>query len=1155
MLATSTGMKSHNQSSLVSPASPAGNDAQEPKLKIGTRTSHDSIGAGFGRRPRAFRTTAARDLCTLGFAFAIYVFAGGVSHAEGEVGKDVPTQVLALKEWFGVTHPQQIVEFALDRPARPGSGALLGESGNPVSFQLLENGRKLAVRTGLKAHSNRTWRWFADRDSPVPAGSGVAVSRGEREWEISNEWTAVRIPLRESVLETRALPAPLVDIFNYGPGPRVRALAPIQGVRLRDGTWSGLGPNVLVVRALKLLDARVDVVEAGPLKAVVQVRYDFERPAYMYGQVKVAPPGPDYLLVTLTMLAGEASILVEEDTGLDEVWAMNLYEGLAPDQAQYQGHHSDDPKLGRMPDGSVYAQSDMRKHFRGEPDAIVDLQYRTPQVPSYVSSAETWRYMAVWDPWIANGGWYWQLYNSTASGDANLVSIFAGPVSRALSAGMSSASIFTLPSDARTPGKPVAGISSQSYRRAPDARIYPRSRFSWGIFLGVKEDLPAPGRVSTVNLQSNLLGGPVSLTKLAAMKLDFPDPPQGYGGMYMDKAALDDVIARVRQSTHGAAAFYGGGAFYRWLSNAEPSSRALFDAWADERGAKMRAAAADIERLAADLVDDLVNGPGIHSFRFHYWHGGLAMMRRGLWIDQVLASNQLSAEQRARVKAAAALFAYVLWDNDFVPMDNSDGFNMGNPNMPQQQQGYRYFYAQLLAAHPDFAARAGMVEHNVRAQVRQQINESGAHFGSPHYIGAAFAPTLNTLMQIKQLGKSDPFASESRLRAFADFYLNLLTPPEVRFPGRPRSQIALGDSSTEASPIYGQLGTAFRDVDPDLSRRLMGAWRASGSPHSGFFGTTVMMIDDRLPAQDARLGSATFPGYYSVLRTGWGTPHETAAWIVNGDFYRDHRSNDAGNIVLYALGVPISVHWGAIYLPQTRGAYYHSSVVLESEIDRPWNEPSPPPDTAIAQSWKATQTDFAIGKSVDTSISRFERNGIEWTRKLQLHHADPSLPVIAIRDDFKGSEASASKVSTFNLMARGPVRTARGSMMPELRTHPAAAKASDPNQLPSAGPVFSLNPGVSDLSFTGQFGVDFDVFVIAREPQEAFLGNWADTWTQQLGSKWEERQHILRIRGTGSFQLVIVPFRAGHRPADLKVEDGPNGPVLTANGRRIRVSQ
>ena len=90
--------------------------------------------------------------------------------------------------------------------------------------------------------------------------------------------------------------------------------------------------------------------------------------------------------------------------------------------------------------------------------------------------------------------------------------------------------------------------------------------------------------------------------------------------------------------------------------------------------------------------------------------------------------------------------------------------------------------------------------------------------------------------------------------------------------------------------------------------------------------------------------------------------------------------------------------------------------------------------------------------------------------------------------------------------------------------------------------------GVSRLSFTGQYGVDFDVFVIAQPAQEALLGNWADTWTQQGVPKWEERQHILRIRGTGPFHLVLVPYRAGHRPADLRLDVADSGLVLTAHG-------
>ena len=126
------------------------------------------------------------------------------------------------------------------------------------------------------------------------------------------------------------------------------------------------------------------------------------------------------------------------------------------------------------------------------------------------------------------------------------------------------------------------------------------------------------------------------------------------------------------------------------------------------------------------------------------------------------------------------------------------------------------------------------------------------------------------------------------------------------------------------------LGTAFRDADPKLSARLMGAWQADGKPHSGFFGTTLLMIDEALPVADPKLADANFPGYYSVLRHGWGTPNETALWFVNGDHYSDHRHYDQCSLVIYALGQPLSVNWGGLYTPETVGAYMKNSVVLKA---------------------------------------------------------------------------------------------------------------------------------------------------------------------------------------------------------------------------------
>jgi len=140
-----------------------------------------------------------------------------------------------------------------------------------------------------------------------------------------------------------------------------------------------------------------------------------------------------------------------------------------------------------------------------------------------------------------------------------------------------------------------------------------------------------------------------------------------------------------------------------------------------------------------------------------------------------------------------------------------------------------------------------------------------------------------------------------------------------------------------------------------------------------------------------------------------------------------------------------------------------------------------------------------------------------------------------IRDRFSGPNAAEPKVASVNLMAVGPVETPHGPIEPPVRTHPNAHRLDDPSVLPSATRPMALSAGVNAFTFTGRYDVDATVFVISDEPQQALLGHWGNTAWGGAVTERDERQHILRVRGTGPFTTVIVPWRRGSRPDDLNV--------------------
>jgi hypothetical protein len=385
--------------------------------------------------------------------------------------------------------------------------------------------------------------------------------------------------------------------------------------------------------------------------------------------------------------------------------------------------------------------------------------------------------------------------------------------------------------------------------------------------------------------------------------------------------------------------------------------------------------------------------------------------------------------------------------------------------------------------------------------------------------------------------------------------LQLLTPPEPRFGGR-RKTVSFGDGATEATELYGQLGTAFRGVNDVLSERLMAAWRQVGAPHSGSLGSSVLRIDEALPERSPLLGDAHFPGALTILRHGFGTPNETAAWFINGDFYRDHGHCDLGAVMLYALGSPISVHWGSMYEPHVPGAWMQNVVVSEPGLKAPWDSGGVAINDCFGnRSQTITAPGLSSGLGWARATATFDNNASRWNRRVWHYRSDPAMPVLRIRDEFGGAGTGDPKIFSLTLMATGPVEVAGGSLD--------VPRSSAPANPPGGGRI-SLASGVTRLGFKGQWGVDFDVYIVAESAQEATITGWKHFWhtTREsveyeaaTGKRFEEAQYILRLRSRGAFEVVIVPYRAGTRPSDLAIARTGHGELsLIRDGNTTTLS-
>ncbi len=266
------------------------------------------------------------------FAAVLTVLAAGLSPvtAADAPGSAVSIQTFTYHEPFGIAHSNEVLEFALGKKADAANCRLLDGKGKEVAFQIARNGKSLLVRTDLAANETLNWQLVQGKPAGEYKGTVQVKEDAAKGWyEITNGLTGVRIPTGKGfVSETTGLTDEefaiaaeheYVEATKKKHNITPRILAPVQGVQLRDGTWTANGPNILNAVAF-CSTMKVEFVERGPFETFVKVSYLFKGKQAIpripkYADTSPGYPGGDgHYTCTIKVLAGQPTIQFEEDS-------------------------------------------------------------------------------------------------------------------------------------------------------------------------------------------------------------------------------------------------------------------------------------------------------------------------------------------------------------------------------------------------------------------------------------------------------------------------------------------------------------------------------------------------------------------------------------------------------------------------------------------------------------------------------------------------------------------------------------------------------------------------------------------------------------------------------------------------------------------------
>ena len=847
-----------------------------------------------------------------------------------------PLATFDCRERLGRDWPRTMVTY--EKQFAPGvlktsEVRLVDANGQEQAVQLWRvkhhpDGSIASARISFFAELPKTGGYRFELQAGKPAGKGrpIEATAGAEFTTLENGLVAVRLPKRgefrfESPLKMGADQASMVAAYDRQVEQGI-APGPIQGVRLADGRWIG-GSYFFAPKpdtAPKVTSYTCRITEQGPLFVEAKVRYAFTSGGWYE--------------FTARVLAGDPAVRIDEQFDMGSAGSMWDYRLMI---SLTSGWKSD----GWKPDVAYWISPEERLKGR-EATFQKALQQVGLKVPPDCGSTpirydEPFKHVfdvAVRYPWHPNAHFFGLV--RTADLTPETVAARKAPFLSVIpmhagnwrgSADPMDGMIFAyklgdLCLNWRLRASPHPRNMLHTGEYDPDQSLT-FCRRQWALIGGTFQPFE---KLWSFRAQE----GCVTLDDYKDWILDWPaDSKVTYPRLLFSKADVERLKPQIDQFP-AAEKFRE----FLYVNPTEKRQRELWNKLTSDN--EWSGPAAEARHVLSK--GDPSNIPWAIGYRVSQMTGWAGDM------DELLSSDQLTAEQRNRLRSDLAALCYALSEPDVNPRGSMT--HLGNPNMPINRFCGLAWAAALIPDHPMAKTWLDTAAQYIRYKLAMNTAPNGTWGELITYYAASAPHLMQTASVLARTGRLDE--STARLAVWpAQFTVNLLTPRDPRFDSRILP--GWGHEGLEQGIHFLVAANTVREIDRPLAQAFAWAWDAFGRPmnghHDAGFSPRAQANADllrELPAgyTPPQLRSSWLPGFGVTMRAHAGDTNETYLSFRQG-YSVSHCDENQGDFALYAKGAPLvalslvgyAIHGNGPFAQLHRSFGWHSRVRFGSQTN------------------------------------------------------------------------------------------------------------------------------------------------------------------------------------------------------------------------------